>query len=207
MDFFLSMSYITSESSSIIGVNNSEDDEEVIKIGEKENEQEDNDENEDDELLWSNGDDEYGSESLDENNDVLEVSYDGIQVGGGGGENNALAAAAAAAAASKDETASQLLPYGYDVNHSEEEYDQHSSKRRTSMIVDLTLEDGDESDCTKPPPLNPSQQSVRLKNSVNVTGPSQTESIGDFSEDDDDYLKQVPGRPNTSPDCNCIQVR
>ncbi len=206
MDFFLSMSYITSESSSIIGVNNSENDEEVIKIGEKENEQEDNDENEDDELLWSNGDDEYGSESLDENNDVLEVSYDGIQVGGGGGENNALAAAAAAAA-SKDETASQLLPYGYDVNHSEEEYDQHSSKRRTSMIVDLTLEDGDESDCTKPPPLNPSQQSVRLKNSVNVTGPSQTESIGDFSEDDDDYLKQVPGRPNTSPDCNCIQVR
>ncbi len=169
-------------SESIIGGYSSKDQEEVIKSGEKEKEQEDNDENDE---LWS--DDEYGSEGLDEHNDVVEVSYDDIQAGGG---SNALAAAAAA---SKDETASQLSPYCYDNNHSEE-YFQQSSKRRTSVIVDLTL-DGDESDCTKPP-LTPSQQSVRLKYPVNVTGPSQTESIGDFSEDDD-HLRQVPGRPNT----------
>ncbi len=151
-------------------------------------------EKEDEDELWSDND-EYESESIEyEHDDVQEVNYAGIQAGGG--ENNAIASSS-----SKDEITAtpQLSSTSYWCNDSHsEDYFQHSSKR-ASVIVDLTSDCDEESDGTKHH-LTPSQQSGdRSKYPVNdIVGPSQAESIGDFSEDDG-HLKQVSGRLTEQP--------
>ncbi len=171
--------------SRIIGGNRSNDHEEVIKSDENGNEDE----------LWS--DDEYESEGMEDYDDVLGVSYADIQAG----DDNALAGA------SKDgNTTPQLSSYccrDDSSSHSDEYY--QCRPKRTSVIVDLTS-DGNESDGTKQPLNHYKPQNIvqSTKYPTNVIGPSQTESIGDFSEDDKD-LKPVSGMLLNLIDCNFIK--